>query len=516
MSASKKKQARKEQAPESVNETRLQQQAAAKKDGPSGALYGVVAAAVVVVIAALLVWNSNFFQNRAAAVTINGTDYTAADVGFHYASVRQTQAYYAMYGMSNFDYTTSAKDQVYNAEDGTTWHDYLLDLAVTSLTQEVALITEAEKAGMTLSEDGQASVDSSLKSLETSWITAGYSNRDSYLRATYGTTMTYDKYVECLNRSALANEFYNSQANSYTYSQDELNAYYAEHEDELDAYILTQYIFQASVPTYDDEGNAIEMTDEEKTTALEDAKVEAQANAEALYQRLLAGEDAAKLNEEYTDSLYSSYVSQRLLGSSVNSEYFDWAADPARQDGDVLLLDYQGGSDTTHNYCVVRLEDRYQDTQPSANIRHILISAGTAPTDEEYAEAQAKAEELLQQWKDGGASEDAFAQLAVENSADSGSAANGGLLNVTGYEGYGEAFTNWALDPTHQVGDTGLVKNDFSQTKGYHIMYYAGEGDPYWMQSVESMLINEDLAVWQEELFSSYTAETGSGLKYVG
>lgn len=480
------------------------------------ALYGVVIAAVVVIAAAMLVFNSSFFQNRAAAVTINGTDYSPSDVSFHYATVRQTESYYAMYGMSTFDYTASAKDQVYNEEEGTTWHDYMLDLAVTSLTQEAALATEAEKAGFTLSEEGQASVDAALRALESDRIAAGYNDRDSYLRACFGSTMTYDNYAQCLSRSALASEYYNSQASSYTYGQAELDAYYAQHKDELDVYHITQFIFQANVPTTDAEGNTIEMTDAEKAAALEDAKLQAKANAEALYARLRAGEDAETLNTEFADALYSSYLSERRLGASVNSEYFDWAADPARQDGDTTMLEYQGGSESTYNYCVVRLEDRFQDNQPSANIRHILVSAGSAPTEEEYDQAKTKAEEMLQQWKDGGASEDAFAQLAMENSADTGSAASGGLLNVTGYEGYGAAFTDWAMDPSRQSGDTGLVKNDFSSVKGYHIMYYVGQGTPYWMQNVESILLDQDLTAWQEEIFSGYTAVEGSGLKYVG
>lgn len=479
-------------------------------------LYGAAIVAVLVIAVVMLVWNSNFFQGRATAVSINGTNYTASDVAYHYASARQTQAYYAMYGMSSFDYTISAKDQVYNEEDGTTWHDYLLEQAVNSLTQEAALAAEAEKAGMTLSEEGQADVQSALDSLESSRISSGYSNRDSYLRASFGPTMTYDKYVQCLNRTALASEFYNAQADSYTFGQAELDDYYAQHKDEMDMYTVSQFIFRASVDTTDDEGNTIEMTDEEKTAALDAAKAEAQANAQALYARLKAGESAETLQSEFAEQLYSSYASQTIQGSSLNTEYAEWATDAARQNGDATLVDYAGYSDTTYNYCVVRLENRYQDSNPSANVRHILVSAGSSPTDEEYADALAKAEEMLQTWMNGDGTEDGFAQLAMANSADTSSAANGGLLNVTGYEGYGATFTDWALDSSRQIGDTGIVKNDYSSVKGYHIMYYVGQGEPYWVQYAQSALTSEALTAWQEELFSGYTAETGSGLKYVG
>ena len=43
--------------------------------------------------------------------------------------------------------------------------------------------------------------------------------------------------------------------------------------------------------------------------------------------------------------------------------------------------------------------------------------------------AKQKAEDLLAQWKAGDATEDSFAELANENSADSGSNTNGGLYS---------------------------------------------------------------------------------------
>lgn len=87
-------------------------------------------------------------------------------------------------------------------------------------------------------------------------------------------------------------------------------------------------------------------------------------------------------------------------------------------------------------------------------MRHILIGAADAnitPTEEQYEQAKAKAEELLAQWEAGDATEDSFAQLAQENSADTSSASNGGLLQyVSPYSGYVDTFTQWSLDPSRQ------------------------------------------------------------------
>ena len=131
-------------------------------------------------------------------------------------------------------------------------------------------------------------------------------------------------------------------------------------------------------------------------------------------------------------------------------------------------------------------------------------------------EAKAKAEELLAQWEAGDATEDSFAQLAQENSADTSSASNGGLLQyVSPYSGYVDTFTQWSLDPSRQPGDTGIIQNTGSSVKGYHIMYFAGWDDPVWAVSAKNALNKEQYSQWAEKLASACTVTRGSGLKYV-
>lgn len=498
----------------------MQKKRGTEKAGSGHTAYTVIGVIVALAVIAILIMNSRFFQSRATAVTINGEKYTAADVQFHYTGARQYEGYMAMMGRTSFDPQRSPKDQIYNKADGTTWHDHFLAQAVEGLTQEIAMSTEAEKAGHELSDKGQADIKDTLSSLESNWIASGYADRASYLRATYGPSMTYDKFVEILNRSTLASDFAASHTDSLSYEKSDLEAYYAENQNTVDTFVVTQFLFQATVPMEKDaEGKVIERTEEETAAALEEAKKTAKADAEALKVRLEAGEDPAVLAEEFKDKITFSYLSERRLGGNVNSEYTDWAYDRDRKSGDVTMVDYGDGSATTYNYCVAMFEDRYLDNAPTANIRHILIGAGensANPTDEEYAQAEKKAQELLDKWKSEGGDEDAFAKLAAENSADTGSAAKGGLMNVSNYDKFVDTFTQWSLDPARKAGDTGIVKNTGSSIKGYHLMYFVGWDDPRWMQTVENILRQKDITDWEDQIFSGYTAETGSGLKYVG
>jgi hypothetical protein len=52
-------------------------------------LYGITIIAVVIAAVALFLWNSNLFQVNAPAVTINGKEYSVADVNYYYKSVQQ-------------------------------------------------------------------------------------------------------------------------------------------------------------------------------------------------------------------------------------------------------------------------------------------------------------------------------------------------------------------------------------------------------------------------------------------
>ena len=145
-----------------------------------------------------------------------------------------------------------------------------------------------------------------------------------------------------------------------------------------------------------------------------------------------------------------------------------------------------------------------------------LIGAGSNPTEEQYAAAEESAQAMLDQWKAEGGTEDAFALLAMENTADSGSQATGGLYTgVSSANAWDQNFLDWALDPARQSGDTGLVKNESSSTKGWHIMYFVGWNDPSWMYSVKTTLKSEDMTEWMDSLTAEAEVVQGSGISHI-
>lgn len=129
-----------------------------------------------------------------------------------------------------------------------------------------------------------------------------------------------------------------------------------------------------------------------------------------------------------------------------------------------------------------------------ANVRHILLQPEDTTSEESWAVCLENAQALLDQWKQGEATEDSFAALAKEHSADGGSAADGGLYtDITPTTNFVPSFLSWTVNPARQAGDTDIVESDY----GYHIMYYVSGApmeavsEPAWKVTAQKDYITE-------------------------
>lgn len=493
---------------------------AEEKSNRMHGVYIVVGVIIAILAIALLVWDNGFFQKRTTALTIDGENIAPATVQYYYHNAMSQTLYYAQMGMdTGFDSSVDPKDQIQDEESGTTWYDYFLNQAIDSLTQVTMVNHSAQKEGYTLPAEGQAYVDVYLEQMEQSARTNGYSNLDHYLRTNYGSYMTEKVYKDIITAQITATYYEQDHQDNLTYSDEELEAYYQENKNSLDTFNYSVFTVQASIDTTttDEEGNTVDLTDEEKQAAFDTAKTQAQATAQEIQNKLAAGSDASALAEEYSEQLYSSSVHQSQMGSSFSSSsYSEWLYDAARQAGETTIVENDQSDSYVYNYYVVQLDSRVRDEAATADVRHILVSAGSNPTDEQFAQAEEKAQSLLDSWKSGSADEESFAVLAVENTADSGSQSNGGLYTgVSPYTGFITDFTNWCLDSSRQPGDTGLVKNTGSSTQGWHIMYFVGWNDPAWKVTAKDALASEATQEWISGLYADVEAERGSGIQYV-
>lgn len=499
MSASREKKKRQEFLASGAVDPRAaraaEQRAAERK---SNILYAVVAGIFVVVAVALVVYNSGIIQRSQTAVTIDGEKYNVAETSYYYSQVYQNYAsFYSQLGMD----PSGLKSQPYG-DDGTTYDDFFKQSAVDNMKYIHAAVKAAGEANMALDSDDEAVVKQNVDSVKSAAAAAGY-GYSSYLKALYGSTMTSGVFESCLRDQVLAGKYATKYSeDNFVYTEDEIQAYYEENKDTYDV-VDAAYVTVSGTPEAktDDEGNAIEATEEEKAAAMEAAK----ATAEEILAAYKDGGDLEQLAADHG----ATYSDTTPSASGVCGQ---WLFDEARKPGDADVVEDASGS----RYYVAVFNSRERNEALDYNVRHILVTAASLdlPEGETATEEQltAKAQEILAGW-DG--TEEGFAKLAEEYSQDGGSNTNGGLYEDVPKGQMVAPFEDWCYEEGRKVGDTGVV---YYSGTGAHVMYFVGYGDTqYWHSACENALRSNDQSEWQTQMTGSVTAEVNDGgMKLVG
>lgn len=488
MSASQQKKLRQQQREQGIEKRQVAMKKAEKTAKKETIITTVVSIVVAVAIIAVLLFSSNLFYHAFSAVNIGGESYNASELSFFYKSdyysyLNQYGDYLQYFGL---DPTKPLSSQQYGEDE--TWADYFLDSAVTSMTEITALCTEAEKEGFKLSEEQLAKLDAELATLKDTAAAANYNSVNAYLAANYGKGCNEQLVRRLLEKSAIAQAYQELNYNSLTYSESDLNAHYEANKDNFDNYTYISYFA---------DGAANEEEGIDSETAM--------ANAKDLADSIIAGVTSEdEFAQSVADKTEGESSSVTTSGSSLNAAYADWIKDASRKAGDITV------SESSNGYYAIMFLGREKNDSPTVSARHILTyvlpDENGNYSNEAKAEAKAKAEDILAQWKAGDATEESFAALANQYSEDPGSNTNGGL-----YESFSEGrmvkeFNDWCFDPVRKPGDTGIVFNEGDYC-GYHIIYFVGQGDSNDKVLAENDLRSTDYQKWLETVTSGYTAE---------
>ena len=534
MSASSKKKLRKEQEAAKLTEKQLTAQKEAKKTRLYTTAFVVVMATILIIAVVVgvnqTITNTGVREKNTTALTVGSHEINNAEMNYFFLdSVNEFYSNYGSYAsMFGLDLTKPLNEQVVNEETGMTWADDFLSSAKSRAQTVYALTDAAAAAGFTLSNEEITEIEYQIQNLNTYATLYGYESGNAYLKAMYGNGATMDSYLEYCKTTALADAYYNHYAQELTYDDAALREAEAANPEKYSSYSYNTYYLAASRfltgGTTDEEGNTT-YTDEEKAASV--------AAAEEAAAALMGAEvtDAASLDAAIAalsineGSTASSTVYDNTLFSSVSSTYADWITAAERKAGDKEVFpstststDEEGNETTTTNgYYVVLFNGSTDNSFPLANVRHILVTPqhdhgeeetheeGETYSEEELAAAKAAAEEILAQWKSGDASEDSFAELANEKSAD-GDGTTGGLYENV-YPGQMVAnFNDWCFDESRKAGDTDIVETEY----GYHIMYYVGNSDyTYRNYQIENELRSADVSTWYSDLIESMSVTDG-------
>ena len=180
-------------------------------------------------------------------------------------------------------------------------------------------------------------------------------------------------------------------------------------------------------------------------------------------------------------------------------------------------------------YYVITFHGRERVDEATKTVRHILVTADyttgedgkyVAPTDEAWAAAKEKMDAIVAEFEGGDKSEDSFAKLANEKSADS-DGTDGGLYEDVAQNEFVSEFNDWMFDDARKPGDTGVVQHSAAEGAtsgyyGYHFIYLVGDGEVKWARDVRSALTEQDLKAWKEELGKGFQTALAGGADHLG
>ncbi len=538
MSASNKKKLRKEQNALAMTEKQRAQQKEAKKLKAYTLAFTLVMLAIVLTVAAIICINvyrnGGIKERMTVAAKVDDHEISTVELNYYFKdAINSTyNEWYSSYGeytdqlvswTLNLDTSKPIDEQ--KRDDGSTWAEYFMDMALENVKSNYAIADLATSEGFELSEEEMDAIEENLDYMGQYAQMYGFRNVKEYLRAIYGPGATKRSYKEYMIRSSLAQAYYDKYYESLEYEDSDFRAF---EEDKYTNYSSYDFaLYHIDYNTYlpegekDEEGN-VTHTSEEIGAARDQAYTDAEALAKATnLEELNAAIAALEINAEKSD--VKAVENKEVLYTNLSETYQKWLSDSNRKENDIVSIpeevteENEDGNEVTSvdGYYVILFQGRNDNLDKMDNVRHLLVkfSGGTTDdegnttySDEEKAATKEKADGYLKTWKEGAATEESFIELVKAHSEDT-SAETGGLFeNINRDSNYVPNFKNWSIDESRKAGDCEVIETEY----GYHVMYYSGESElSYRDLMITADLQTEDLEKWYNDIVGESTAVYG-------
>ena len=427
-------------------------------------------------------------------VVINGEEVNKVEFDYVYNTSKNN--YITQYGsyLSYFGLDTSKDLSTQMYSDTLTWQDYFEQNAVESLKQNKALMAEAKAAGFTY--DTTDEYNTFKETIKTSAAAAGVSDKE-YVRSIYGSYATMGRIEEYVKNDMVMNAYYQKLQEDNAPSDDEIQSYYEENKATYDSVDYRLTTIEADLPTEPTElADPVEETAAD-TTGTTDGTAATDTTQDTAYQPsdaeiAKAMDDAKVLADDAEQTVAKDgEAHENEKKSSVNYMISDWLFDDARKAGDTTVIT----NDNSHCYYVVAFEKRYLDETPSADVRVII------PTEDKTGE------EILEEWKNGAATEDSFAELCKKYTQDTSAVENGGLFEQVTKTGMTEELSNWIFDSSRQAGDTVAI----TASDTTYVLYYIGQDQPEWKINIKNTLVSDTMSQHMQDITADVTVEDPKG-----
>lgn len=437
----------------------------------------------------------------AVVASVAGEKVSVGMFNYYYSSLVNYYEKYAAYGYYDLNTSISYDEQFTTDEEGNkiTWAQFFKDKTLDEIKQITALYHSAKKAGVKLTETQEDNIEEQIDQLKISASSEGIS-LDEYIVNNFGENCTVDTIETMLEQYYYTVNYRGMLAAQNKIEDEQIKDYFEAHKEN---YYTINFSYIAC--EYD--------TTDEKTTAKSKKTVEDIMSKITDRQSMLdlvpvvykdyieqdvknAMSNDSKLTEKQARkeaiATYEQSIDGTVTGSDspFGEEINKWIFDDATKIGS---KNYYIDDETGYAYIILKTEMATLDDEEVYSVRHILITpeqedaendAETGSpkySDEAWAEAEKKAQEVLDEYNNGDKSEYSFALLAEKYTTDTASTSSGSSGSFGGlYEGVTKgtmvpSFENWALDDSRKYGDVDIVKSDY----GYHIMFFVNKLPKY-------------------------------------
>ena len=410
-------------------------------------------------------------------ITVGGENLTRVEFDYDYLTVvnNYISSYSQYLSWFGLDPSKDLAEQTYSGDR--TWKDYFEEMTVDSIRRSKALKADAKKAGFEydVTQEYNNILEQQKANAQASGVTL-----KKYLQANFGDYATQQRIKPFLEEAIYVNAYYKQLSEDKTPSEAEVTAKYEGDKRSYDSvdYRITQV--DAELPTEPTEladpveetkADAEEGEEEEDTTykpsQAEIDKAMADANVKAKEARAFVKQDG----KEVTNITYSS----------TNSIIRDWLFDDARFAGETNVFE----DADLHCYYVVEFEKKYRNDDPTAKVR-ILV-----------ADTENEANEIMNDWRNAGATEPAFIELANGKYVENSVAEDGLLENISKDDDLYVELLDWIFADGRAVGDCDVV---VTEDIAYFVVYYSGEDKPVWYNTIENDIRSAALTEYVDAL----------------
>ena len=500
----------------------LAQQEAEKKAAKSKRRWTIGTILVALLLVVILLLNTGFVYRHTTAATVGDERFSPAELSYYYLNqysnfLNNYGSYASLFGLDTTQGVASLGQQPCSMlGEGQTWRDYFMQSALSNMQQITALKNYAKANGIALDESELGEIEEQLAAAEQNAKANGYSRLNNFLAAQFGTGMNTATVRRLTADSALASKALESYTDSLTFSDEELEDYYASLDGASDYFDYAYYFVAAeTVP-----GEAPADGGEAESVVTDETLLEARMTAEAIETAYQDGGDIEDAVERLNAAVEAEFdtdsatVRSAAAGSSLG-DMGEFLRDGSRREGDAAVVENADGT----GYYVVVFLSREDNHYPTVSVRHILIRAAASEdgtfSDEAKKAALDKINEIKAEYESGEKTEESFAALAEQYSEDAGSNTNGGLYENI-YKGQMVSDFDAFCFEGHKSGDVGIVYGENANYAGYHLIYFVGEGELYSSAIARSELTNTAVSDFIAEQIADYEPQLRFWARYAG